>query len=174
MRCPACDRDLTTRSAGGVAVDVCDGGCGGIWFDRAEFAKFDEPHEHAGEGLLDIATDGRPVDLDARRTCPRCGDMPMQRHFSSVERRVAVDECPQCGGVWLDTGELSAIRREYDSEEERDAAARTHYDALFDKDLATMRADTELDLARAKRVANALKYVCPSYYIPGKQDWGAF
>jgi len=24
------------------------------------------------------------------------------------------------------------------------------------------------------KISNMFRFICPSYYIPGKQDWGAF
>ena len=88
MDCPACARELTRWTSPALAVDVCDGGCGGIWFDHYELAKVDEPAEAAGEGLLDVAVDPAVhVDLDKRLTCPKCTDgVVMMRHFTSVER----------------------------------------------------------------------------------------
>ena len=54
MKCPVCSNLLEAMTAGDVTVDVCKGGCGGIWFDNFELKKFDEPCESAGEALLDI------------------------------------------------------------------------------------------------------------------------
>ena len=56
MECPACHHTLEPMDAGGVSVDVCDQGCGGIWFTWMELQRFDEPKEAAGEALLDIHT----------------------------------------------------------------------------------------------------------------------
>jgi uncharacterized protein len=53
--CPACGNSLTTTTAGRITVDVCERGCGGIWFDRYELMRVDEADESAGEGLLEIA-----------------------------------------------------------------------------------------------------------------------
>jgi Zn-finger nucleic acid-binding protein len=36
----------------------------------------------------------------------------LKRHFFSAKRRVEVDQCPNCGGYWLDAGELALIRAE--------------------------------------------------------------
>ena len=47
---------VDAKNIDGVQLDVCDGGCGGIWFDWFELQKFDEPHEHAGE-LLQVSWD---------------------------------------------------------------------------------------------------------------------
>jgi uncharacterized protein len=36
----------------------------------------------------------------------------LHRHFFSAKRHVQVDQCPNCGGYWLDSGELADIRAE--------------------------------------------------------------
>jgi Zn-finger nucleic acid-binding protein len=41
MRSPVCSNVMTTMTAEGVTVDVCTGGCGGIWFDWFELALED-------------------------------------------------------------------------------------------------------------------------------------
>jgi Zn-finger nucleic acid-binding protein len=174
MECPVCGNELTQMVAGEITVDACAGGCGGIWFDRYELMKVDESQESAGEGLLDIGRDkSLVVDRDKRFECPRDG-VVMMRYFFSVKRQVTIDECPSCGGHWLDPGELATIRTEFASEEERERAAQQYFSELFDTDLAAIHAETEEDLARAQRFAYMLRFICPSYYIPGKQDWGAF
>ena len=98
---------------GKVQVDVCQGGCGGIWFDAFELQQVDESHEAAGERLLEIRR-GENVVLDParKRDCPRCAGIKLKRHFFSGKRAVEVDECPNCGGYWLDAGELEQIREE--------------------------------------------------------------
>src|SRR5947207_11575848 len=103
MNCPACARELTEMTVTGpITVDVCTGGCGGIWFDQWELQKVDAADEADGEALLHVDRDQSvTVDLTARRSCPREGDVVLQQHFYSVKRRVTVDECPGCGGYWL-------------------------------------------------------------------------
>ena len=103
MNCPACGNVLQEITTGGVAVDVCRGGCGGIWFDNFELKEFDESHESAGEGLLDIERDESiAVDHTKRFRCPKCDDVVMMRHFFSIKKEVEVDECPGCGGFgWM-------------------------------------------------------------------------
>ncbi len=49
MECPVCGNATTTRTDGGITVDVCEGGCGGIWLDRYELMRVDESSESAGE-----------------------------------------------------------------------------------------------------------------------------
>ena len=175
MECPACANALTTATFGRITVDACKGGCGGIWFDRYELMRVDETDESVGEGLLEIERDPNlAVDLSKRLSCPRCPEVVMMRHFFSVKRQVVVDECPNCGGHWLDPGELRTIRTEYASEEERERAASEYFSEVFGPELAAAHAKTEEELVRARRIAHAFRFISPSYYIPGKQDWGAF
>lgn len=175
MECPVCGNGLAQMRAGEITVDACANGCGGIWFDRYELMKVDESQESAGEGLLEIGRDeGLVVDLSKRLRCPKGDDAVMMRHFFSAKRQVVVDECPSCGGHWFDPGELAAVRTEFASEEEREQAAQRYFSELFDTELVAAHRETEEDLARAQRVAHILRFIYPSYYIPGKQDWGAF
>ncbi len=175
MKCPACENILQEMTVGGVAVDVCKGGCGGIWFDNFELKKFDEPHESAGEALLDIERDeSLIVDHTKRLKCPKCDDVVMMRHFFSVKKGVEVDECPGCAGFWLDAGELSKIRTLFKTEEERHKAAEEYFEEVFGDHFRAMKAENEAKLAKTRKIVNLFRYICPSYYIPGKQDWGAF
>lgn len=176
MNCPACARELTTMTAGPITVDVCAGGCGGIWLDDFELAKIDEQSESVGEALLDVPRDASlSVDLERRRTCPKCGpEMVMMRHFTSAARKVTIDECPGCGGIWLDTGELKGIRSEFPSDEDRHEAARKAFSEMFDAQLANEEAKSEAELERARKFAHTLRFICPSTYLPGKQGGGAF
>jgi uncharacterized protein len=113
MKCPACFNELTEFEFGGVTVDACAGGCGGIWFDAFELQKVDEQHEVPGEHLLRVQRDPElQVDFARRRECPRCEGVKLKRHFFSARKQVEVDHCPNCAGYWLDAGELEKIRAE--------------------------------------------------------------
>jgi Zn-finger nucleic acid-binding protein len=141
MNCPACDHPLTPVSTGRITVDACEGGCGGIWFDNFELKRVDEPNEVEGEALLNIEFDPAiTVDYQRRRTCPKCKDVLLMRHFFSHRRQVQIDTCPKCGGVWLDAGELAQIRRENASKEDRQQAARQYFTQVFQQEVVrTMR-----------------------------------
>ena len=147
----------------GITVDVCKGGCAGIWFDRYELMKVDESHESAGEELSNIEGDPAvlsTIDHTKRLSCPKTPEVVMMRHFFSVN--------------WLDVGELATIRTEFATEEERDQAAAQYFSELFDSELIAAHSETLEDLESAQRIAYIFRFICPSYYIPGKQEWGAF
>jgi Zn-finger nucleic acid-binding protein len=180
MRCPACDNELTEIKVDGTAIDVCKGHCGGIWLDWFELKKVDEPHEAAGDVLFDIERDeSLKVDHNKRRTCPRCeGDIVMMRHFHSAKREVEVDECPKCAGFWLDAGELEMIRSAFESEDDKKKAAE-HYikqymSGNYGEELKDLREKSENMQKFAKKFAHIFRFVCPSYYIPEKQEGAPF
>jgi len=175
MKCPACSNQLEEMTIGQLTVDICKNGCGGIWFDNFELKQVDEKHESAGEQLLHIERNpDTSVDQSQRRHCPKCNDQIMMQHFMSVKKEVAVDECPSCGSFWLDAGELSQIRDQYETEADRKRAANEYFDEVFGDGLAQMRAEGKEELQRAQKIAHMFRFICPTYYIPGKQDWGAF
>jgi len=142
MQCPACGNALSELPAGGVKVDACVGGCGGIWFGQLELRRFDETHEDAGEALLDIEYDESVhVNTDERRKCPACTDMVLMRLFYSPKRQVQVDHCPNCGGHWLDVGELRMIRQAFASADERRAQAEEIFAERFGAEIEAMKAN---------------------------------
>jgi hypothetical protein len=174
MRCPACRNTLAQRESGEIRLDVCPR-CGGVWFDRFELGKMDEPHEPMADGILNEApAESVPVDRSERRGCPRCHDLLMMRHYFSVRKEVEIDECPGCGGIWLDSGELRKIRGLFGSEEAKDEASRRKFAEQFDGAMQRIREKSRENRERARRFANVFRFICPSYYIPGKQNWGAF
>jgi len=175
MKCPACANELQEMTVADITVDVCKGGCGGIWFDQYELSKVDEPHESLGEHLLDVERNGDiKVDHTRKRMCPRCDDTVMMRHFNSFKNEVEVDECPRCAGYWFDQGELAQIRDQFDTEEERRKAAGEMFAELCRNELAEMeRLDREKH-AKADRIVRMFRFFCPSHFIPGKQKWGAY
>ncbi len=109
MNCPACGNVLQEITVSDVVVDVCDGGCGGIWFDNYELDKFDEPHETADE-LLDIERDDSiTVDHTKRLNCPKCSDVVMMRHFSSVKKEVVRFACEYVAASGADEGGVGEV-----------------------------------------------------------------
>ncbi len=102
----------------------------------------------------------------------------MMRHFHSAKRDVEVDECPKCAGFWLDADELHAIRSAFSSEEDKQKATehfvKQHIDENYGEELEKMAAESREKDEFAKKFAHSMRFLCPSYYIKGKQDGGAF
>ena len=142
MKCPACFNKLTELQVGTLVLDACQGGCGGIWFDAFELQKVDEEHETAGEPLLHIPRDERlVVDSSRKRECPRCAGVKLHRHFFSARRRIEVEQCPNCGGYWLDAGELALIRAEKSQAAIADQAGQANISQAVIRYLYRLRAE---------------------------------
>jgi uncharacterized protein len=107
MKCPACKSQLREKSACGMTLDVCYGGCGGIWFDANELGRVDAK---AATSLHSVwQAPHKKVEPTEPRLCPRCPDLALDRKWFSPAEKVEIDQCPKCGGIWLDAGEFSQV-----------------------------------------------------------------
>ena len=117
INCPACGKEMRKVfvESAGFFVDICLDGCGGMFFDNREFKKVDEKSENI-DSILNIieGKEFAPVDESIKRKCPYCGAI-MQKNFASLKREIQVDDCYNCGGKFLDNGELQKIRIENDT-----------------------------------------------------------
>jgi len=123
MKCPSCAKDMVEQDFGGAKVDICKNGCKGIWFDWGEIFQLDEKNEGFGAALKDALD--HPQKRDTKRgkiKCPKC-NIPMHEHKYRSSKQVDVDECYQCGGFFLDSGELATIRKTFMTKEELDEYA---------------------------------------------------
>ena len=120
MECPRTGTVLKPVTINDIEIDLSTG-CGGVWFDNHELDKFDEIYEQAGSLLVEhMLAYHKPLsDPDARLRCPKDTDVVMMRRFYSPKHQIEIDECPQCGGVWLDAEELAGIRELFPTQDHR-------------------------------------------------------
>jgi Zn-finger nucleic acid-binding protein len=93
---------------GGETVDRCPR-CRGLWFDAGELESM--------VGLVRLYTDVR-LDEDDIDTIPEversrnlaCPDDGERLDEKDIGQGFVIDVCPSCQGIWLDDGELLAIR----------------------------------------------------------------
>jgi Zn-finger nucleic acid-binding protein len=93
-----------------MTLDVCLGGCGGIWFDATELERVSARTAATLHTIWQVPV-GR-VELTEPRICPRCSEQVLDRKWFSDAQKVEIDQCPKCGGVWLDAGEFTRIYEE--------------------------------------------------------------
>src|SRR4051812_25138292 len=107
MKCPSCKSPLLEKNAGGMTLDICYGGCGGIWFDATELKRITA----RAAASLHTIWQSPVVNLNVAgpRLCPRCPAQALERKWFSESRKVEIDQCPKCAGLWLDAGEFSRI-----------------------------------------------------------------
>jgi hypothetical protein len=159
MNCPACGKEMVEKDFGGVIVDVCENGCKSIWLDWHELTKLDETNEGAGEALLDAIDDPRTNDEGREALhCPKC-NMVMHIHKYHSAKEVNIDECYACGGIFLDSGELSAIRDNFMTEEERAAYCEELVSEI--DGFADLVNDLEKKKLRAEALMKATKFLRP-------------
>lgn len=110
MKCPACKNPLLQKGAGEITLDVCLGGCGGIWFDAAELDRVSARAATTLHSIWQIPRSN--VQLTEPCRCPRCPELVLERKWFSDAQGVEIDQCTKCGGIWLDAGEFSRIYEE--------------------------------------------------------------
>lgn len=166
MDCPVCKKGMTQEDFGGVEVHVCASGCKGIWFDCHELAKLDANNEGVGQALNDALA--APRSNDAQRAdlvCPKC-NVPMHYHQYAGEKEVNIDECYDCGGIFLDSGELKPIRDNHMSEQEESAYTQK----LLDNMPAYQQGENDLKKQEVRNEAlrHYTRFLRLSYYMTGK------
>jgi heat shock protein HtpX len=104
MKCPRCDaplKEVLTRNS--VLVDVCPNGHG-VWLDGGEIFFF----VRNPEKLQELIKKGLTGKLAPGIKCLRCPDKVMSNgRFENISP--ALDLCPDCQGMWLDSLELHAL-----------------------------------------------------------------
>ncbi len=157
---------MVTEDFGGVSVDVCRDGCMGLWLDWMELIKLDENNEGMGDLLKQALASPRKNDGDRGvLMCPKCNE-PMHRHLCTVDKGVNVDECYDCGGFFLDSGELEDIREHHMTEEEEQAYADELTKGMPDYQQAL--SDLKQEQLRAEAIRHFTRFFRLSYYMTGK------
>jgi len=161
MKCPVCGKEMVTENFG-VNVDVCENGCKGIWFDQSELMMLDEKNEGLGAALE--AALRYPRNNDGQRgpiKCPNCG-IPMHTHKYKRAKEVNVDECYNCGGFFLDSGELTDIRNNYMS----DVEVQAYVDKIINSvpEYAQAMKDLETQKKRLESIQKFTKFLTVNYW----------
>ena len=166
MKCPVCSKEMVQENFG-INVDVCENGCKGIWFDHGELVNLDEKDEGLGKAL--IAALNYPRDNEGKRgqlLCPKC-KIPMQIHKYKRSKEVNVDECYNCSGFFLDSGELTEIRDTYMSDEEVHAYMQKLIEEIPEYQME--KADLERIERRTEAIRKYTKFMRISYWTGKKK-----
>jgi uncharacterized protein len=106
MNCPVDQSPLAKPAEESSGFHQC-GACAGLWVDAAELRRLagqGERHLHAA--VRGAQRGDATVLAQAPRGCPGCGGTLRCYTVEGVE----LDVCPACHGLWLDAGELEAVR----------------------------------------------------------------
>ncbi|HLO57881.1 MAG TPA: zf-TFIIB domain-containing protein [Bacteroidales bacterium] len=113
MNCPRCTVELKNKTILDfkyfLNIDYCES-CGGIWLDKGEMERLEKTIEPTFYEIRKIPS--QKVQLQPV-ICPSCSNTePLQKLQHWRDNHVIIDLCTQCKGIWLDTGEIEAIREE--------------------------------------------------------------
>jgi len=127
--CPLCHETMTTASVADVRVLHCVT-CRGVLTRQKAFSKIVTFMRARATGEPDAVQPVERKELERKVACPICG-RPMDTHPYYGPGNVVIDNCPGCEIVWLDYGELAAIR----NAPGRDRGRATEPDYSFIDDL---------------------------------------
>src|SRR5687768_3614584 len=108
-KCPNCATPLKRKDFDGLVLDTCPT-CAGVFFDEGELADLRGRGEHM---MATVDDEIQPeaagsVAPASEKSCPGCGaKMGQFRYLYSSP--VILDSCDQCGGVWIENGELKQM-----------------------------------------------------------------
>lgn len=144
LKCPACGcemKEVLVKDRN-IEIDICLDGCGGIYFDNRELNKFTDSKKDINEVLALLKEKKFNEVADKNRECPVCHSK-MVKNFASPKKDVTIDQCYNCGGVFLDNNELLKIRGEYSSESEKLADVEAMIKANFGEELEKSKLEAE-------------------------------
>ena len=89
-----------------TTIDRCLA-CHGLWFDRNELSR---ARQHARPQDIDPGNPFDGFDHNAHRSidCPRCHRAMIRLAFP-VQTHIDHEQCPHCGGIYLDAGEYTDL-----------------------------------------------------------------
>ena len=117
ISCPACGKEMKKIFFEEINanIDICADGCGGIFFDNRELKVLNKNADQVDEILKSLeGKEFEKVDDSKERTCPACGARMVKNKANNEDVKdndfIVIDECYQCGGKFLDHGELERFK----------------------------------------------------------------
>ena len=106
---PITGQPMNTLEFLGVTLDICPT-TGGIWFDQGELGRIraaTAEHFHTLEEVAEPNVEPIPT-LPRSRLCPvDATQLETFRYLACTN--IELDSCPQCGGVFVEEGELARM-----------------------------------------------------------------
>jgi Zn-finger nucleic acid-binding protein len=112
MRCLNCDTEMMNNQVSTkndlISYDMCEN-CGSLWLDAGELDKM----AFQVEGSIEYCSQ-EPIKEPEKqiRKCPRCDNSNLYRVRFLNSTDIILHHCRNCGGFWLDGGELNLIDKD--------------------------------------------------------------
>ncbi|HAI13923.1 MAG TPA: hypothetical protein DCM28_19625 [Phycisphaerales bacterium] len=107
MRCPKCQNTMREVDFEGLTIERCEC-CKGLWFDLHECKKL---IAIKGSEIIDAGSPsvGEEHNKLGVYDCPKCLHR-MSQMVDHQQPHIWYEQCPGCGGVYLDAGEFSDLK----------------------------------------------------------------
>ncbi len=109
--CPVCKKEMELKEIHGVSAFSC-ALCGGIWLGKGDMNVILHPDDWDVEYCTTEHGEDAPR---SEKQCPECQEIYLRKGNFIEYSNIVLDYCPDCGGIWLDRGELDDITRELES-----------------------------------------------------------
>jgi uncharacterized protein len=109
MNCLNCGTEMTTNEVitkkDRISYNMCEK-CGSLWLDAGELDKM----TFQVEGSIEYCESEKGgLAEEHPKKCPRCDDCPLDKVKFLESDDIFLHYCGNCGGFWLDGGELNLI-----------------------------------------------------------------
>lgn len=112
MKCLSCNEEMINyfvqTKKDQISYDVCET-CGSFWLDAGELNKtafqVTGDIEYCSEKKIESVS-------EITKNCPLCEDTTLDKVFFIGYSDIVLDRCRNCGGFWLDGGELDLVNKE--------------------------------------------------------------
>src|ERR1022692_2058504 len=109
MQCLNCDNEMTnyevTTHDASISYNVCEK-CGGLWLDAGDLDKM----AFQVQGDIEYCSQDRAAEAEKQiKKCPRCENFNLERVKFIGCDDILLHHCRNCGGFWLDGGELNLV-----------------------------------------------------------------
>jgi len=112
MNCLHCGAQMTNNQVvtkkDHISYDVCEK-CGGLWLDAGELDKM----AFQVQGSIEYCEQEKDAEPETEKMkCPRCDDSTLEKVRFLESDGIHLHLCKNCGGFWLNGGELNLIDKE--------------------------------------------------------------
>jgi Zn-finger nucleic acid-binding protein len=101
MICPKCKLEMRELRIEGITFDQCPE-CGGLWAEADELAKLTGSADNLRRTF-------GPRNATAMACPSGCSNTLFESVYSNLDDTLVLDLCDDCGGVFLDAGELESV-----------------------------------------------------------------
>ena len=94
--------------SGSCSYDACDS-CQGLWLDKGELDKLS--YQTGDDGDIEYCSKEEVDGPASKHNCPRC-NVGLHKVGFLGQEDIVLEKCGNCGGFWLDGGQLQKIDAE--------------------------------------------------------------